>query len=242
MTATALAVRCAPNSPLKSSLCFLCSIVFAYVGTLSESRNFILFTGVAAITVVFASLWKRSKVLLMTALPLFAIVFYYSAYVLPSRLVNKLGRNIPHFENVRQGTETSIIDLWPNLSFSSLGRRGPLWESALSLFRENPLLGVSNGGFRLADECACRLGNTHNILLQSAIDAGILGLVIMCLLLAYVIHKSAQNIWSLAFVLGVISTLMVDNFTDHSYAWIIVVSFAGVMVHQKNLHTSAKKN
>lgn len=231
--AIAFAVQTFQKSRLKSTLLIFCSIVFICVGLLSQSRNFILFLGVASVTISLASAWAKNRALVLAVLPAFAILFYLSAYVMPSGLVSRLGENIPHFENVSTGTATSIVQLFPNLSFDSLGVRGPLWNSAVRLIAENPLLGISNGGFRLADGCACFLANTHNIFLQSAIDAGVLGIVFMAALFAYIISKSTHDKWSLGFILGVIATLMVDNFTDHSYAWIVVTSFGGVVLAQR---------
>lgn len=233
LTATAYAVKSSHDSRIKASVFLLYSVTFALTGVLSESRNFILFSGVASLTLLFANLWVRNKVALAACVSLLATAFYLSAYFIPGDLLSKLGRNIPHFDNVAKGAETSILDLIPRVSFDSLGLRGPLWESALRLIAENPFLGISNGGFRLADDCACNKGNAHNILLQSAIDGGVLGTLLMILIFTYVV-KSAHNKWSLALIFGVSATLMVDNFTDHSYAWIVVVSFASVALSRQN--------
>lgn len=239
LTATALAARGARDSLKKSLFFSLFSIIFAFAGILSESRNFVLFIGVACITVLFASFWKYRKGLLIATMPALVTLVYVSAYLMPPRLAYKMGRFIPHFANVHSGADTSIVDLLPNLSFGSLGPRGPLWQSALRVIAENPLIGVSNGGFRLDDGCECQLGNTHNLLMQSAIDAGVLGTLVVAVLIGYVIKGSLRNKWLLALILSTTATLMVDNFTDHSYAWIVIVSFAGVFLHQRNWHKSA---
>ena len=236
--AIAFAAQAFRKKRMKSILFAVFSIVFIYIGLLSESRNFILFIVVAAATLSVASAWEKNRVFLVALLPSFITTLYFSAYVMPSRLVSKLASNIPHFDNVYRGSETSIAEVFPRLSVDSLGARGPLWESALRLIRENPLLGTSNGGFRLADDCACDLGNTHNIFLQSAIDAGVLGVLVMSGLLAYLIREAKNDKWSLAFMLGIVATLMVDNFTDHSYAWIVVASFASVLLARRGVHES----
>lgn len=240
--AAAFAAQAHHKSRLKQNLLIICSILFAFVGALSESRNFILFVTIASITIVLSKLWSRNNLLLIAALPVFPIALYFSAYVMPDRLVAKLGRNIQHFENISIGAETSMTALLPRFTLDSLGQRGEVWECAIRLIRENPFLGVSNGGFRLADGCASAKDNTHNILLQSAIDAGVLGAIIISALLAYLIKKSASDAWSLAFVLGVIATLMVDNFTDHSYAWIVVVSYSSVLLIRLQTNRKTESN
>jgi O-antigen ligase len=159
---------------------------------------------------------------------------------LPNELLYKLGRFIPYFEKVRQEAEISLKDLLPHVSLESLGTRGPLWESTLKLIADNPLIGISNGGFRLADDCSCYRGNTHNILFQSAIDAGALGVIVISLILGFTIAKGARDKWTLSLILGIVATLMVDNFTDHSYAWIVIASFTGVMLYRQDQHKSAQ--
>lgn len=242
--AAALAAQSFRKSHLKLALFTSCTIVFTLVGALSESRNFVLFIGVATLTVALARNWATNMTFFAAFLPTFATVYYFSAYIMPPALVSKLGAHIPHFENVSKGVETSILDLLPRISYAAFEERGPLWKHAVNLIIEHPIFGVSNGGFRLAQDCSltsheysCRL-NTHNILLQSAIDGGLFGTVIITVLLTYIIKKSAHDRWSLAFVLGVIATLMVDNFADHSYAWIVVVSFTGVVLPRLRLYSS----
>ena len=238
-TALALASHNARHTRKVAIFFALWTAVFAYVGILSVSRNFILFMGVSAVTLVSASLWAKGKLLIAPALLGLTSLLYASAYTMPKVLLYDLGRVIPYFDKVRTDGEISVKDLLPHFSFESLGARAPLWESAIKLIADNPFIGISNGGFRLADDCFCSKGNTHNILLQSAIDAGALGFVLVSLILSYVITKSAHDKWLLALVLGVVATLMADNFTDHSYAWVVIVSFAGVILFRRGLHTSA---
>ena len=217
----------------------LWAALFAYVGILSASRNFILFVATAAVTIVFATLWVKQRVLIAPTLLGLSSLFYALAYTFPDVLLKKLGRFIPYFKKVRAGAEISLQDLLPHASFESLGPRGPLWESTLKLITDNPLIGISNGGFRLADNCSCYRGNTHNVLFQSAIDAGVMGLIVISLIFGFVIIKSARDKWTLSLIVGVFATLMVDNFTDHSYAWIVVASFTGVMLYRQGQHKSA---
>lgn len=239
--AAALAVQTFQKSHVKSALFTVCAIIFTLVGLLSASRNFILFIGIASLTIILTTTWTRNKVLAVLAFPVATTVVYFSAYAMPALLLSKLGVNIPHFENVSKGAETSFMDLLPRTSLTSLEERGALWDRAINLIFENPIFGVSNGAFRLDQDCSlttydydCR-HNAHNILLQGAIDAGIGGTIIIILLMAYIIKKSIHDKWLLAFTLGVIATLMVDNFTDHSYAWCVVTSFVGVMLSRQHL-------
>jgi len=66
-----------------------------------------------------------------------------------------------------------------------------------------------------------------------------MGLIVISLILGFVINKSAQDKWMLSLVVGIVATLMVDNFTDHSYAWIVIASFTGVMLYRQGHHKSA---
>ena len=238
-TALALASYNARDTRKVAIIFALWSVLFAYVGILSASRNFILFIAIATVTIVFATLWVKQRILIAPTLLGLTSLFYALAYTLPNELLYKLGRFIPYFEKVRTDAEISLKDLLPHASFESLGPRAPLWESTLKLMADNPLIGISNGGFRLADNCSCYRGNTHNILFQSAIDAGVMGLIVISLILGFVINKSAQDKWMLSLVVGIVATLMVDNFTDHSYAWIVIASFTGVMLYRQGHHKSA---
>lgn len=236
--AIALAAQNAKNEHKFAVVSTLFAVLFAFAGVLSGSRNFLLFLAVAIVTVLIVKFWARNKMLLVAALLSLLGLFHASAYTFPHFLLRKLAIFLPYFEKVRTRTEISLTDLAPNISRETLGPRATLWESATKYIADNPVIGVSNGGFRLADDCSCFEGNTHNILLQSAIDAGILGVVIIGLLLVYLVKRTAHNKWSLALILGIISTLMVDNFTDHSYAWIVVVSYFGVLLARPRQHSS----
>ena len=236
--ALALAWQNARDTPKIAAVLALFAMLSAITGILSMSRNFILFMTIATVTLLIAKLWmsNKNKMLLVPGLLSLAGLFYASAYIFPEGMLLKLGAVIPYFEKVQTGTEISLIDLLPHVSVASLGPRAPLWESTIKLMASHPFIGISNGGFRLAETCACLTdfprANTHNILLQSAIDAGVLGVAVISLLLSYLIKQSAHNEWSLALILGTIATLMVDNFTDHSYAWIVVASYVGVLLAQ----------
>lgn len=239
-TALALASHNARDARKAAIFFALWSALFAYVGILSASRNFILFIAIATVSIVFITLWVKQRILIAPTLLGLTSLFYASAYTLPNALLYKLGRFIPYFEKVRTDTEISLKDLPPHASLESLGPRAPLWESTLKLIADNPLIGISNGGFRLAEDCSCYRGNTHNILFQSAIDAGVLGVIVVSLLLGFTIAKSARDKWMLSLLFGVVATLMVDNFTDHSYAWIVIASFTGVMLYRRDQNKSAQ--
>lgn len=207
--------------------------VIFYTGLLSESRNFFLF-GLSALTTTGLMFIRQRPVI---ALNVFAVVLTTMALlplVVPSDLAEELGKILPYISVISSGGVPGPWDFLPHITQSALGQeRVMLWVGALDLIKEQPLLGVSNGGFRLSGVAEVR-HNTHNIVLQALVDAGVLGLLILATLSVTICYRNRKNPWFLPLYVGLVATLMVDNFTDHSYAWMVVIAYSFSVISQKS--------
>ena len=146
-------------------------------------------------------------------------------------LIHKLQSSAPYLGSLYYGVPFFAHDLTISLDFASTGRE-ELWLNAVTLIRDNPFFGVSSGAFRLQYS---ELHNTHNLLLQNMINAGLVGGAILTCL-AYHLR---QYILRLPILLLFV-TLLVDFPLGHSLPYIISISFIIVTFAGSSLHTAVK--
>ena len=212
------------SNPLLAIFMAVLALLNFGAGLLSDSRNFILFNLVVFAAMTTLHLWSASKLKAICTGLLIIPLFYLSMLVLPNGLLIGIGKFIPAFEKSAMNEAIQLSDLIPAISVTSLDERGRLWVTAWELVEKNPIIGISNGGFRLLNN-SLPIHNTHNLFLQSLIDAGVAGFTVICIGLLAIIKSAKGNTPLLAFVFGIIATLQVDNFIDHSYAWVIIITF-----------------
>lgn len=191
-----------------------------YSGLLSGSRIFILFI-LCSILITSSLIIRQHFFLSCSALLITAAILLN----LPNDLRMSLSENLPFLAVLGSEAPPGASDFWPNLTLSAFGHRGDLWATAMTLIEDHLWLGVSNGGFRLHSSSSPN-DNTHNLFLQALIDAGIFGLLIVLSLLALIWKTRYRNIGFLSLTGGIVTTLMVDNFTDHSYSWAVIAAYA----------------
>lgn len=213
------------NRSAKISLRFCYAALSAmtvYAGSLTNSRNFILFLVVSCLAAAIF-LISNNKKGAIKALVLLLAGLFIAPFFLPQELAKGLGEHMPYMWVLANGNIPTLADFVPNLSLSSFGLRGEIWSTAITTIKQNVVIGVSNGGFRLIDG-ADPIHNTHNVFLQVLIDAGLLGFIVLTYLASRILARSRKDIWFVSLLSGTIATLLVDNFTDHSYAWMVVAA------------------
>jgi O-antigen ligase len=77
-----------------------------------------------------------------------------------------------------------------------LSGRSLLWAAGVELFREHPFFGVGGGGYLHSAKPNILPPNVaHNTFLSVAVELGIVGLVIFCLLLAFLVASAMELPW-----------------------------------------------
>lgn len=206
----------------ESLLLLLILTLNAFAGLLSGARVFILMALVGFIALAI-QLFISRKSLLFGLFTLGAAVISLLLQFVPVHTATKLAQILPAILYLKLGLPVSSNSFIPNLSSSAFGDRESIWSRAIEQIVENPLTGISNGAFRLLSEQEgeTRINNTHNMFLQAGIDAGVLGFAIVAVGCVYVLYKySKKALFPL--LAAIFSSLLVDNFTDHSFPWIIV--------------------
>lgn len=198
----------------------------AISGTVSGSRVFFLSFGAGIFTLLILTLRGRPTVLLLSIVALTAISILALQFA-PANVSAKLGKITPIFLVVGIGLPLDTRSLSITVDQTVLGERSSLWLRAMEQIGENPHLGISNGGYRLLNESLGEspINNVHNVLLQLGVDTGVGGLGLGLVLIALLV-RLVQKTAVLAIFVTALSGLLVDNFTDHSLAWIALTTFA----------------
>ena len=198
----------------------------AISGVSSGSRGFFLSFGVGMLALIV--FWLRDNITLMLqAVLAFAAVGVLTLQYAPTQISTKLNKIIPIFLSSNIGLPVDMRDMIPSLSTAALGDRANLWQRAIEQSVANPWFGVSNGGYRLMNESLGEtpINNTHNAFVQLGVDAGVGGLILGLALIALLIRQ-CQNTAVLVLFITALGGLLVDNFVDHSLAWIVLTTFS----------------
>jgi hypothetical protein len=199
---------------------FLAALFFV-AGVLSEARIFyiVVFVGTGYLLFpLFLRNWWRISLLLLSLL----LLFYGFMFAFPDYF-KRLYSLFPFLFYTNLGEQLTAVDFIPHVNNQSLSNRVELWQRAITLIKDNSLLGVSNGGFKVSfTEDWQRIHNTHNIVLQVLVDSGLVGLILVLVVITKIYHLTR---FSLLVPITVLSALMFDVFIDHSMPWIIIVSW-----------------
>lgn len=213
------------NQWLLVSLILGLSAANAISGTLSGSRGFYMSIGAGLIIGLHQLLGGRFKLALTLPLSLIFLGFLVLLFA-PEHLFYKLASLSPLFLAFATGVAPTKTDLTLNHVGAALGDRADLWSRAIAEVTANPWLGISNGGYRLLNESLGEtpIHNVHNAYLQLAIDAGVVGLILGTALIA-ILLKQSKNRAQAPIYAATLTGLLVDNFADHSVAWITIATY-----------------
>ena len=214
------------STNIKTKALFLLMImVLVIAGVQSGSRAFLLIL-FATIGVLFFTFLKHQRLFAIYIILITIVAFHLIAIVGPDSMVHRLSSFLPYLKPLHHGDFLFLTEFIPVLSIEAFSDRVPIWHSATEILSQNWLLGVSNGGFRLSSENVAN--NTHTMLLQFIIDAGIVGLVILALLSRRIYQKltnSGHRLCANYIIVAVVAGLLVDFQMDHSVPWIIATAF-----------------
>lgn len=199
-----------------------------FTGFISGARIFLLMI-IAGIIVLFIYVVRHLDLRKSTVLCLFiASLTFLLSFLMPADAVGKLYGALPFLTKFNLGIPLSAVDLLPGFDRQILSSRDILWERAIDNFYDNPILGTSNGLFRLANSAQEKdfyFHNAHNVIIQSLVDAGIIGLTLLTMIWSWIFLTLRRFPLTLLVFMAVTAGLMVDNFTDHSLPWIICCTY-----------------
>ena len=207
----------------------LAAVIFAAnasAGTLSGSRGFFLAMGTGLVALLYQLLGGRIKLMLVWA-PSLLLTGTLALLSAPDRMLSTLTAISPIFLSLVTGILPTKHDVTVNQVSTALGYRADLWHRAITETTANPWLGISNGGYRLLNETLGEtpINNVHNAYLQLGVDAG-LPAVILGALVIITLLKSAKATAQVPIYATILAGLLVDNFADHSLAWIALATYA----------------
>ena len=227
LVALMLAIQTASHQRwLLSSLMLVIFIANAAAGTLSESRGFFLSLGIGLIILAYQLLGRNIKLIIIWALPLLLSGFLVLLFA-PERMLYTVAALSPVFAALSTGIIPTEQDFVLNQMGRALGDRADLWQRAIGEITAHPWLGISNGGYRLLNESLGEtpIDNVHNAYLQLGVDAGLPGFILAAMI-ALALLKKAKGTAQSPLYATICASLLVDNFADHSLAWIAIVTYA----------------
>lgn len=212
------------NVNLHSKLMIAAMIVlFVIAGLASGSRNFLL-TFIVGVMFLLVHVFKKRPIL--TIVSLLSLILLSHAIILSNLgATTKYGAIFPYLKKFGTHQSVELRDLVPVVNEEGLGGRLVLWKAAVKSWEENPFIGISGGSFRLArsinsDHVVNQIGgNTHNLLLQSVVDAGVVGLILTVLILFFLIKRLEKA--QIPIAAAALASLMFDYYLDHSLPWMV---------------------
>lgn len=209
---------------LSNSLIFgLCLALFFFSGMISGSRNFLFTLAMGLLAFAIPLFRRRPKVVLVVAVGF--LLLLQGGIFSSDTLRNKYGAYFPYINKIHAGQPVTANDFIPSLKGKNTSFTGrlALWNRALDEIAEQPLLGISNGAFKLSLQSESFVNNTHNLFFQVLVDSGIIGLGLVLMLL-YRLHRIAPEdnkplFWA------ILACLMFDYYLDHSLPWLICTAW-----------------
>lgn len=221
------------NEKYLFAILLIIGIISIILGIVNNQRIFILATSAGAFCFAFIHTKQTFKSISYTVLAMI-IISSGLIKILPSHFAYEFRDLLPFVYKINSGTEITYTDFVPNINENAMGGRIEIWNSSINAIYENPIFGTSNGGFRLLRQYQSpvvgTIQNAHNVILQSALDAGVFGLLILLSLTLRIISNLKGHPASLSLFVSILASLQVDNFTDHSLPWVIVITYCCVTV------------
>ncbi|WP_245993807.1 O-antigen ligase family protein [Flaviflexus salsibiostraticola] len=195
--------------------------------------------GVIGILLAFGS---QASLLLLAAL-LVTISVVYRVRTGPSRAITlATGLVLVAFAAVTVAILGSR-ESWPawlSQSDSLSSARHTLWNDALSLWKQNPLVGSGHGTFTPSSELASTtpgLEATHSLVLQVLAELGIIGLVLLAAVFAGGLLLATQTGRDRGAISGAAWTFLAIHSTiDHLEDFPVVALTAGILIGWSGRH------
>ena len=185
----------------------------------SESKNFFL-TLVIGLLGILIKLPRIQRRVLMGIGIGAAIMFHVVAWVNPN-LASQWSDGLPYLEKVQQRETLHWQDFVPKLDV--LTGRQNLWYRAVELWKDDRWFGVGPGVYKLNSGFA-RYYNTHNLFIQTLVDAGLIGLSILIVLLFRIARRIRDPV-VFAIFFGALASQLFDYFLDYSIGFAIILAW-----------------
>lgn len=221
----------------------LCAVALSWIGLiLSKSRALLLFALVAMVVWLMVYLWRNKRRYLAPA-ALLGLFLFGAILFIVVKYSNSLG-GIPILSWVGElANQFKSRDLTSWSLFSGMfGARFEIWEGAIRMWSQFPLMGVGQGNFyRLSDIASFSRSNflilnhgenAHNYFLQTLTETGLIGaIVFFVVLLAPLLRVKNKRFLIPAEI--AISSLFLGNIFSHSFLvrenLILAALFLGLM-------------
>lgn len=200
-----------------------------------EARHvaFVVGIGVIGILLAFGS---QASLLLLTALLVTISVVYRVRTGPPRAIAVATGLVLVAFASITVAILGSR-ESWPawlSQSDSLSSARHILWNDALSLWKQNPLVGSGHGTFTPSSELASTtpgLEATHSLVLQVLAELGIIGLVLLAAVFAGGLLLATQTARDRGAITGAAWTFLAIHSTiDHLEDFHVVALTAGIVI------------
>lgn len=204
----------------------LLTVTLSWIGLILSKSRALLLIALAAMFVWFIwHLWKKRRHIFLPATVILAtiitisigLIFNYSNKLSGIPVLSWLGELANEFKS-RDLTSWSL--------FSGIfGSRFEIWEAAIRMWWEFPLMGVGQGNFyRLSDIASFSKShflilnhgeNAHNYYLQTLTETGLIGILLSALALLRPLFPLKKNKLILPALISIIS-LLLGNIFSHS--------------------------
>lgn len=202
---------------------------------MGEARHVAFVVGVGVIGILLA-FGTQASLLLLTALLVTISVVYRVRTGPPRAITVATGLVLVAFASITVAILGSR-ESWPawlSQSDSLSSARHILWNDALSLWKQNPLVGSGHGTFTPSSELASTtpgLESAHSLVLQVLAELGIVGLVLLAAVFAGGLLLATQTARDRGAITGAAWTFLAIHSTiDHLEDFPVVALTAGILI------------
>jgi O-antigen ligase len=211
---------------LRWKTALLLLVVAAFLGgTLSESRSFFSTFAIGLLVLVAYASGRRPMVAI--SILLVSIVAFHAVVWTQPKLGKDYGRILPYMGKLERAAEIELKDFVPVVTNRTLANRANHWRHAWKAWQANPLLGIGPGVFRMNDLSVTgqkSVTNPHNIFLQTLVDTGLVGLLVLLALLGRVIWRIRDPV-AMAVFLALVGGHLFENLFDKSIGFVLIAAW-----------------
>lgn len=209
------------SGPGRRWLELVCAIGGFSGALLAGSRSGLLALGIG-LTVIFCQVNAKNKmrVLVIGVLAVAAVhwVAFYHPYV-----ARKTGKILPYMEKMYTKEKVRAADFIPRLDAKAMSNRPKVWDRAVELYKESPLLGIGLGQFNVRSGRSWAV-NVNNIYLNILAECGVIVFFVFLYgVFRFIWKRRRLKIISVLTALAVIGFF--DNQYDHSLPWNLTVAW-----------------
>lgn len=202
------------------------TVLFCIAGLLSGSRNFLLTAMIGTLLLSLKNI-KKNYLLLLAVGGLFVVGLSLLSLV-NEGIAKRFAVIFPFLAKL----QTDQVIGWRDMLFIFQDQvytsgRALIWSYVIETWKDNFFFGTSHRSFNIV---LAQVGDgsgigsittsSHNIIMQSIVDGGLIGLCIMLTLIYRIYRRCAAGNQTTLFLVVLLS-MMVDYYLDHSLPWMI---------------------